>query len=196
MVNEDASTACRIVKYVFNAAEKVTLTWPSNDTELEKFAGKLKEFTMDIRAYRDGSGFGLQGAGDAKLYTVKHFLRFVLLLLHHLPFDMNVPWETVLEWTPDNSKRCDVFKGKAAADVESLIGLPALKVSMFVCLAGKLSTLKLTDKQWQGLMKLHDGQVMKCLRKHWNEHQDVPRHEYWAPGCKELVQLLQRDNLV
>ena len=196
MVNADKSVAHNIVEYIYNAAEKVSLTWPSDDAELEKFADVLKEFTMDIRSHRDDAGFGLQGAGDPNLYTVKHFMRFVLLLTEGCTDQKRISWETVLEWTPDNSQRCQVFKGKTANDVRRLVGLPALKVSMFACLAGKLSTLKLTEKQWQSLMKLTDGQVMKCLRQHWSAHKDIPREEYWPPGCKELVQILQKAGLV
>ena len=151
---------------------------------------------MDIRSHRDDSGFGLQGAGDPNLYTVKHFMRFVLLLLDGCTDQKRISWGTVLEWTPDKSQRCQLFLGKSADDVRKLIGLPALKVSMWSCLAGKLSTLKLTDKEWQRLMKLSDGEVMKCLRQHWSAHKDVPCEEYWSPGCKELVQMLQKADLV
>jgi hypothetical protein len=66
---------------------------------------------MNIRAYRDKDGFGLQGTGDKNLYTVKRFMRFVLCTLegHALPMD-GVLWDTVLEWTPDNSHQCNVFQ--------------------------------------------------------------------------------------
>ena len=189
----ETSVAYNIIQYVLNTAEQTALTWPSNDADLVQFADTLKKFTMDIRSYRDENGVGLQGAGDTHLYTVKHFIRFVLLQLQGLAIDMNaIPWETVMEWTPDKSNHCDCFTGKSAGDVQNMIGLPALKVSMFACLAGKVATLNLTTQQWRTLMQVEDGEVMECIRRHQYAHKKVSPDAYWPPGCKELVQLLQK----
>ena len=192
VVTPDMSSAYSIVQYVFGAAGKAALTWPSDDAGLVTFAESLKSFTMDIRSHRDAANFGLQGAGDPKLYTVKHFLRFVLLQVQACPMQMKIPWEVVMEWTPDAQSRCDVFNGRCADEVSNLVGLPVLKISMWACLASKVATLKLTDKQWQRLMHIPDETVMKCLRHHLWTHKDIPREETWPPGCKELVQILQR----
>jgi hypothetical protein len=88
------------------------------------------------------------------------------------------------------------FSGKFAAEVENVVGLPALKVSMFACLAGKVATLKLTTQQWRTLMQLEDSKVMDCIRRHQYSQKDVSLDAYWPLGCKELVQLLQKNGLV
>ena len=194
VVLSDITHAHNIFAYVYQAAQDANLSWPASEVEVEPFAEALKAFTLSIRSYRDEQGFGLRRAGDPLLYTVKHFLRFVLFQLGRMNLQMqDIPWSKLAQWLPDNHDLCAPFNGKSVARVEGLVGLHAPRIPMFTCLACKLQTLNLTPQQWRQLFKLADGDIMKCLRKHEYDCKTISVDHYWPPGPKELVQLLLKD---
>lgn len=191
VVRRSTPSVHNIVKHIFQATESAAIAWPADNAGVEEFACKLMDFTMSIRSHKDEHGRGLLGAGDANLYTVKHFMRFVFFQLEAMNIQLHaVSWDKLREWTPDKHHQCDLFRDQTIRDTEDLIGLPATRLAMFLCLAGKIHELNLTSQQWQKLLRVQESDVMKCLRKHESSHKQTPVDAYWPPGPKQLVQLL------
>ena len=147
-----AETCTAIFSGILKAASEEDWSWPADSDQFKAFATRVLALANQARSLQV-EGYGLRGGRSAdSQYMAKHFSRALLLCSPRSGYEVYssswcessggcgiaaLPFETILAWTPDERKHCELFAKLPCGEVEQLLGVHPLLVSAWTCLAGQ-----------------------------------------------------------
>ena len=181
---DETAPATEAFRAIIDAFDASGLRWPSSSSQVEEFADGMLKVAKDVRNFKSSCGKAwLQGGCDPKHeYSVKHFVRMLLLLVEQsIPtaFD-GMEFRTLSRWCPDEHDHAAPLVDYKCHQIRELFGCSALMWHCWACLLGFAAPTAVNNA-----LKADIGQFWNVFLQH--EATSTGSDDAFPPGPHVLI---------